>query len=268
MRPEAEEIKKRLRHREDMFLRRLFGMLAKMAKSDGRVDAWEAHAAEKAFERFPRAAERRKFCIRVFNESKNSRISLGKMAVEFANRWASPEDCLAAYEILWDIACSTGVLRQIHKSNLDSLCRFLKLPESYFGIFHRRRMGSVREEAEQKREGSRKEPRQNRRERTKKNGWFDESFFREWFWNDASEHQKPPPKPKPKTELQKALEMIGANERSTPDELRHAYRATAKRLHPDMVRAQGGTEAEVKDATRKMSRLNSAWELIRESRGI
>ena len=34
-----DDIKKRLKQREDMFLRRLFGMLAKMAKADGKVDA-------------------------------------------------------------------------------------------------------------------------------------------------------------------------------------------------------------------------------------
>ena len=35
--PSDDDIKKRLRQREDMFLRRLFGMLAKMAKADGKV---------------------------------------------------------------------------------------------------------------------------------------------------------------------------------------------------------------------------------------
>ena len=51
-----DAFKKRLKRREDMFLRRLFGILAKMAKADGKVDAWEVHAAEGAFARFPRAA--------------------------------------------------------------------------------------------------------------------------------------------------------------------------------------------------------------------
>ena len=32
------DMKKRLRHHEDMYLRRLFGMLAQMAKADGKVD--------------------------------------------------------------------------------------------------------------------------------------------------------------------------------------------------------------------------------------
>ena len=41
MKTGTDAIKKRLRQREDMFLRRLMGMLAKMAKADGKVDAWE-----------------------------------------------------------------------------------------------------------------------------------------------------------------------------------------------------------------------------------
>ena len=97
-------IKQRIKHREDMFLRRLFGILAKMAKVDGKVDAWEAHAAEGAFARFPRAMARRKFCVSVFNSSKNGRTPLCSLAAEFEKEWAMPEDCLAVYELLWDIA--------------------------------------------------------------------------------------------------------------------------------------------------------------------
>ena len=41
MKTGTDAIKKRLRQREDMFLRRLMGMLAKMAKADGKVDAWD-----------------------------------------------------------------------------------------------------------------------------------------------------------------------------------------------------------------------------------
>ena len=39
-----DDINKRLRQREDMFLRPLFGMLAKMAKADGQVDALDSNS--------------------------------------------------------------------------------------------------------------------------------------------------------------------------------------------------------------------------------
>ena len=105
-----ESINKRIKHREDMFLRRLFGIMAKMAKVDGKVDAWEAHAAEGAFARFPRAMARRKFCVSVFNSSKNGRTPLHTLAAEFEKEWASPEDCLAVYELLWDYECPASVI--------------------------------------------------------------------------------------------------------------------------------------------------------------
>ena len=38
-----DDINKRLRQREDMFLRPLFGMLAKMAKANGKVDALDSN---------------------------------------------------------------------------------------------------------------------------------------------------------------------------------------------------------------------------------
>ena len=41
MRTSADTIKKRLWRREDMFLRRHVGMIAKMAKADGKEDAWD-----------------------------------------------------------------------------------------------------------------------------------------------------------------------------------------------------------------------------------
>ena len=147
MRRNAENIKRRIKRREDMFLRRLFGILAKMAKADGKVDAWETHAAEGAFARFPRADARRKFCAGVFNTAKNGRTSLERLAAEFAANWAKPEDCLAVYELLWDIACAKGVLNPAHKEILRTVCVSLKLPEPYFGIFYRKRRSTFREVA-------------------------------------------------------------------------------------------------------------------------
>ena len=43
MRSLDDDINKRLKQCEDMFLRRLMGMLAKMAKADGKVDALDSN---------------------------------------------------------------------------------------------------------------------------------------------------------------------------------------------------------------------------------
>ena len=258
MQVKNDSINKRIRHREDMFLRRLFGILARMAKIDGKVDAWEAHAAEGAFARFPRANARRKFCVSVFNSSKNGRTPLRGLAAEFEKEWATPEDCLAVYELLWDIACAKGVLRPSHKNALQDLCVPLGLPSSYFTFFYRRRSASFREveEEEPRREGGapkgRKSARQGKKtERGRK-----------------SEERRRAPPPPPKTPLQEAYELLGCRSSDSNDVLRRAYRNAAKRHHPDMLRARGCSERQVREASEMMSRINAAWEVICDEREL
>ena len=50
--------------------------------------------------------------------------------------------------------------------------------------------------------------------------------------------------------------------------LRRRYRELAKKNHPDAMRAQGLPEEMVGKATERMSRINAAWETIKEARGI
>ena len=250
MRTSADDIKKRLKQREDMVLRRLFGMLAKMAKADGKVDAWETHAAEGAFDRFPRAAARRKFCVRVFNESKKSRISLYRQAWEFSNKWgASPSDCLAVYELLWDIACSTGFLKPVHKSNLSGICKYLNLPEAYFNIYFRKRSGTFREWSYSD-QAAEEEAQRAKRKQT----------------HERKRANKPPPRPK--STLQKAYEQIGCSSDADDAAVRRAYRLAAKKCHPDILRASGASEGRVAAATEQMAQINDAWDTIRKARGM
>ena len=251
-----DAFKKRLKRREDMFLRRLFGILAKMAKADGKVDAWEVHAAEGAFARFPRAAARRAFCKGVFNSSKDGRSSVCRLAEEFASSWARPDDCFAVYELLWDIACAKGVLNPTHKEILRTVCAPLKLPEPYFGIFYRKRRPTFREITPEEASGA--NGRQGRTAGGPKNA-------RE----SSNRRRRPsPPPPRQKTPLEKAYELLKCRSSDANDVVRRAYRAAAKTYHPDMLRASSASEAQIKKATEMMAKINSAWDLIKESRGL
>lgn len=247
----SDSISKRVRHREDMFLRRLFGILARMAKADGKVDAWEVNAAVGAFARFPRAAARRKFCVSVFNSSKNGRTPLRTIAAEFEKKWAAPEDCLAVYELLWDIACAKGVLRPSHKNALRDLCVPLGLPPNYFAIFYRRRSASFREveDDEPRRKGGSRRNRKSSQEQKKSE-------------QGARSEQRRQPPPPPKTPLQEAYDLLGCRSSDPNDVLRRAYRAAAMRHHPDLMRARGCPERQVCEACEMMSRINAAWEVI------
>ena len=250
------DMKKRLRHHEDMYLRRLFGMLAQMAKADGKVDAWEVHAAEGAFARFPRAAERRRFCVGVFNKAKSGRIDIARMANEFAYKWASPDDCLAVYELLWDVACATGVLRAEQKRLLREICPFLRLPPAYFDIYYRRRRSTFREQEQKQFEGNRSQQSRHTSEKQRSQR------------REENRRERPKPPPKPNSALQRAYELLGCKESDSNDVVKRSYRLAAKKYHPDMLRAAGASEAQVKQSTQKMAQVNAAWELIRKKRGL
>ena len=63
-------------------------------------------------------------------------------------------------------------------------------------------------------------------------------------------------------------DILGCDSSATNDELRRAYRAQAKKHHPDLLRAQGLPEEMIARATEQMARINNAWEEIKRSRGI
>lgn len=253
-----ESIRDRIRRREDMFLRRLFTILARMAKIDGRIDPWETHAAEGAFARFARANARRKFCVSVFNSAKNGRLTMTTLAESFAQEWATPEDCLVIYEILWDIACAKGVLKHAHKRVLRDICVPLGLPPNYFSLFYRRRSGSFREVEEDEASGENGSDARYQNRRSSRRQTDSEHEKRSERHEGASEHKI--------NALDEAFGILGCSSSDSNDILRHAYREAAKRYHPDLMRAKGLTERQIRAASDMMSRINAAWEMIRKSK--
>lgn len=68
--------------------------------------------------------------------------------------------------------------------------------------------------------------------------------------------------------LDDAYEILGCTSSSTDLEVKLAYREKAKKNHPDVLRACGLPDEMIGVATRRMSEINAAWTLIRESRHI
>jgi len=62
--------------------------------------------------------------------------------------------------------------------------------------------------------------------------------------------------------------VLGCSASATNEEVRRAYRAQAKKHHPDLLRAQGLPEEMVARANERMARINAAWDEIKRARGI
>ena len=68
--------------------------------------------------------------------------------------------------------------------------------------------------------------------------------------------------------MAQAYAALGASPSDSAEVLKRRYRALAKKLHPDLLRAQGVSGDALKRATDRMVRINVAWKTVRENRGI
>lgn len=63
-------------------------------------------------------------------------------------------------------------------------------------------------------------------------------------------------------------DVLGCRPDATDAEVRKAYRDKAKKLHPDLLRAQGLPEELLQKANDQMARVNAAWDEIKHARGM
>lgn len=70
----------------------------------------------------------------------------------------------------------------------------------------------------------------------------------------------------PKENIQDAYDLLGVSEHSDMDTIKKAYRKLIKQYHPDIIKAQGKSEAYMQEATAKTQEINQAYEMIKKAR--
>ena len=216
--------------RQLAFLRLLSCMMAKIANADGHIDESEIKAVERTFIRLGFDDEQRQVCMSAFRGALSSQECINVLANSFARTGFGLEIRNLVYEILWDIACADGILAAGEKTALREAAVGLNLDQ---GIYER--------------------------------------FYQERVKVDSTgydRHESNQPKRKCERELQDAYAELGCRNTDTNEELKKAYRSLVKKLHPDILRAQGMPETLMSRANERMCRINHAWELIKRNRNI
>lgn len=63
-----------------------------------------------------------------------------------------------------------------------------------------------------------------------------------------------------------AYETLGANRDDDFSTIKKKYRALVKKYHPDIMKAKGASEEYIKDATQKVQKINTAYEMIKKEK--
>ena len=66
--------------------------------------------------------------------------------------------------------------------------------------------------------------------------------------------------------LQEAYALLGASESDSMEVIKKKYRALVKQHHPDIIKAQGNSDAYIEEATEKVQQINAAYETIKKAR--
>lgn len=218
---------------QQRFLFYLSALMAKMAQADGNADMTEFRAASLAFSRLGLTREQCQYCATIFTRELGAAATTDAAMLCAALQDYTLELREILYEILWNIACADGYLSGNEKDLLRNIAYWLHLrPGLYDWYFHQR--------VSRARQGS----------------------------NADSSGQERRAAPVTGLDLGDAYGILGCPSTATPDELKAAYHAKAKRFHPDLLRAQGLPEAMIGEATKKMTEINAAWDVIKRERGL
>ncbi len=77
-----------------------------------------------------------------------------------------------------------------------------------------------------------------------------------------------PPGGSPATRLQDAYAALGLKESATDSEVKKTYRRLMSENHPDKLMAKGVPDEMLKMATERSQEISTAYEVIKDSRGM
>ena len=209
-------------------------MLAFISKADGRISKCEVDVASQCLKSLGISKAEYRRCVEAFNDMHDFSLAAFRRCAAALVEIATDEACTLIYEMLWIVAAADGTLSSGEDDLLRKAIGSLRIDGFFYHHFKRRYFGSGGAGDSGGTGGS---------------GGTDGGY----------QHD---------LELEKAYARLGCSASDSNDAVKAAYRKAAMRYHPDRLRAEGLPEGMIAQATRSMSEINAAWDVVRKQRGL
>lgn len=215
------------------FFTATFSVMGYLAKADGRVTEKEIQLAQQVMAQMQLGPEQRKLAINLFDQGKNPEYDLDAILKQFKQECHRRRNLIQMFlEIQIATVLADQVIHPEEKSALIHVGKQLGFPS----IIIEQLIKMVQAQ--------------------------------QHFSEDYTRGRPGAARPTTQSMLKDAYDVLGVPKTATDAEVKKAYRRLMNQHHPDKLVAKGLPEEMMKLATEKTQEIKSAYETIKESRGM
>jgi DnaJ like chaperone protein len=216
-----------VRLQQETFFRTLFLLMGRLAKSDGQVSEAEIQLAQSVMQRLRLSPVAQEQARQLFNEGKSANFDLITVLNNFRDVVGPGDLTRTLLEVLLVSAYADGHFSVEEKSFVSQVCAHLGISVAEFEALHIQ----VKQQA----------------------------HFRQGY-------QSSPDSMGSKDLLKSAYEVLGVTADMNDADIKKAYRRLMSKNHPDKLSSKGLPKEMIELAKEKTQEIQSAYELVKNSR--